>query len=329
MGVSVLVIALVVALVLSLGSGGPLDLRSQGVRQELAAAVAHYAKAPVLHVTGGFSRDGHPYRVDVTIGKSGDSQGTVVAGGTKVEYRSTGGHTYVLAGQDYWASDGPLAAYLAGKWVAGSDTVTDLTTDSMRQSLALLDLVRPGVTFTRRGRATHVNGVPAEPLSDRNGDLYVSTAGPTRFLRMVSSRGYRTADGIADVRVDLDYPASLSVQAPGPVVDRDDPSTLPARYGVVADSFTFGACSAATGCTVSAAVRNNRGPQVGSPTAVFQLTRADGGDLGSCTAAIRPISYNGTETVSCTVSGPAWTAFTHVGGRYQGTVTVRNPFYDG
>lgn len=316
-------------MLLSLGGNGPLNLHAGAARQELAAAVAHHTRAPVVHVTGGFSHDGHPYKIDVTIGKSGDSQGTVTADGTKVEYRYTGGHPYVLAGQEYWTGETRLASFLAGKWVTSPDIGADLTTAGMSRSLALLDLAKPGVTFTKRTRTARVNGVPADVLSDRGGDVYISTAKPTRFLRLVTSPAYRTPDGVTDVRVDLDYPASASVQAPSPVVDTEDPATLPAQYAVEPNSFSFGTCQSSAGCTVSAVVRNRAGPQVGSPTAEFQLTRADGGDLGRCTAAIRAAGHDQTETVSCTVSGTAWAAFTRVGGRYLGTVSVHNPFYDG
>jgi hypothetical protein len=323
-------VALLLALVLSFGYGGPLDLRSQGVRQELAAADANYAGTHALHLAGTFAHDGHPYRVDVRMDKGGDSQGTVVADGRRLEYRYTGGRAYVLAGQDFWApSQGRLASYLAGKWVTSGEALADFTTAGLSRSLALLDLARPGVTFTRRGQATRVNGVPAEPLRDRSGDLYVSTTRPIRFVRLVSSPSYRTPDGITDVRIDLDYPGSARVATPSPAVDTDDLATLPAQYVVEPDSFQFGACATSTGCAVSASVRNRRGPLVGVPTAEFSLTRADGGDLGHCSTPIPAAGHDQVETVGCTVTGTAWAQFSRVGGRYLGTVAVHNPFYDG
>ena len=76
-----LAIALLLAILAGLQGSGPLDLRSAGARQELAAAVAHYARAPVVHETGTFRHDGHSYGVDVTLAKGGDSLGTVVVDG--------------------------------------------------------------------------------------------------------------------------------------------------------------------------------------------------------------------------------------------------------
>lgn len=316
--------------VLGLHGIGPLDLRSHDAQRDLAAALTQYARSPVVHEKGGFRHDGHRYEVDVTIDRGGDSQGTVVADGTKVEVRYASGHPYAMAGQDFWASQGALAGFFAGKWVTGPDALSEFTTAALTRSLSLLDLARPGVTFDRRGQPLRVNGVTAIPLSDRHGSLYVTTAAPRRFVRLVSDPGYRTADGITDVRVDLDYPATLSVKAPSPVVDLDDTSTLPAMYVIDESSVQHaGDCNAGSTCTVSASVTNQRGPQVGGVTADVHLVRDDGSDLGSCSATIRPVGHRQHETFSCSVSGSAWVAFTRVGGRYRAEVTVHNPLYDG
>jgi hypothetical protein len=326
----VLGLALAVLVALGLNGVGPLDVRAQMARQDLAAALDHYGRAPAVHVRGTFSRDGHAYQVDITIARGGDSQGTVVSDGKKVEYRYAGGHGYALAGQDFWAGQGKLAGFFAGRWVTSTDQLSDLTTASLSRSLALLDVVRPGVTFGRVSRTTRVAGVPAVALSDRYGDLYVSTVAPQRFLRLVSSPTYRTADGIADVDVGLDFPPAPSVQPPSPVVSTDDPATLPAQYLVDQGSVQHGRdCDVASTCSVSVAVVNQRGPQVGPATAEVHLVRDDGTALGTCTAPIGPAAHGQSQTVSCTVSGSAWVAFTRVGGRYRADVTVHNPLYDG
>jgi hypothetical protein len=321
-------LALLIAFILGLQGGGGLDLGSRASRQDLAGAADHFATAQVVHVTGSFKHDGHPYQVDVVIARGGDSQGTVTLDGRKLQYRYAGGHTYVMAAQDFWAPQGRLAPFLADKWATSPDLLRQLSTAALSRPLALLDRARSGGAFTR-GPTTRIGGVAAQALSDRKGEVYVSTAAPRRFLRAVSSASYRSADGVTDVRIDLDYPGSLSVQSPSPVVDTEEPATLPAQYVVESDTFDFVSCETSSGCTVSAVVRNHRGPQVGSPTAEFSLTRADGGDLGRCTAAIRPAGFDRVETVSCTVTGSAWVQFARAGGRYLGTVTVHNPFYDG
>jgi hypothetical protein len=326
----VLALALVVLVLLGLNGSGPLDLGSPAAQQDLSAALAHHTKAAAVHEKGVFSRDGHQSVVDITIGKGGDGQGTVVTDARRIEYRYVGGRGYVLAGQDYWSSQGRLAPFFAGRWVTSPSLLTDVSTASLSRSLSLLDVARPGLTFTHLGRPTRIGGVPAVTLSDRSGDLYVSTVAPVRFLRVVSSPTYRTADGVTDVRVDLDYPGAVSVQAPSPVVDTGDASTLPAQY--TADDNSLGHsrdCDVGSTCTLTVAVTNQRGPQMGAPSAELRLTREDGSDLGHCSAPIGAVAYHQSETVSCTVTGRAWVDFTHVGGRYQASVSVHNPFYDG
>jgi hypothetical protein len=323
-------LALALLVALGLNGMGPLDLRQPVARQALAAALDNYGKAPAVHVRGAFSRDGHVFQLDVTIDRDGDSQGTVVSDGKRVEYRYVGSRSYALAGQDYWAGQGKLAPFFGGRWVTSTDELTDLTTPSLSRALALLDVARPGSTFDRVSRTARVGGVPATVLSDRYGDLYVSTAAPRRFLRMVSSPSYRTADGITDVNVDLDFPTAMTVQVPSPLVSTDDPTTLPAQYVVDEASLKHaGDCDSGSTCTISVAVVNQRGPQVGPASADVHLVRDDGGDLGRCTAPIGPAGHGQRLTVSCTVSGAAWVAFTRVGGRYRAEVTVHNPLYDG
>jgi hypothetical protein len=323
-------LALALLVALGLNGIGPLDLRAQVARQDLSAALDRYSNAPAVHVRGAFDRDGHPYQVDVTIDKNGDSQGTVVSDGTKVEERYVGGHAYALAGQDFWSGQGKLAAFYANRWVTSSDQLADLTTPSLSRSLALLDVARPGASFGRVSRTARVGGVAAVVLSDTYGELYVSTAAPMRFLRLVSSPRYRTADGIADIDVDLGFPPAQVVQAPSPLVSTDDPTTLPAQYVVDESSIQHGHdCDVGSTCTISVAVVNQRGPQFGPASAEVHLVRDDGSDLGTCTVAIGPAAHGQSQTVSCTVSGSAWVAFTRVGGRYRAEVTVQNPLYDG
>src|SRR5262249_13526811 len=108
------------------------------------------------------------------------------------------------------------------------------------------------------------------------------------------------------------------------------PATLPAEYAEGQGTLQYGRdCSSAPSCTVSVAVVNQRGPQVEPASVEIHLVKDDGSDLGTCTAPIAPPASRQSEPVSCRVSGPAWTAFTRVGGRYRAQVTVRNPFYDG
>jgi len=312
------------------GGGGPFAIGGPPASQYVGQALDHWAATRVIHETGTFSMDGHRYKLDVTEQRQGDAQGTVTIDDKSVQYRYVGGRTFVLGAQDWWTSrtDPKLSGYLAGKWATTPTEADELSTTTLVRSLSMLDQALPGQSFGQKGAATRVDGVAAVKLSDGSGDVYVSTSRPVRFVRLVSSSSYRTADGVSEVKVDLDYPGSLSVQPPDPVVNTDDPKTLPARYAEEPGSFKFSSCDSASGCTVTATMRNQGGPQVGDPSAEFRLNRIDGGDLGGCTAPIRPVANDQTEDVSCRISGQAWTDFTRAGGRYQGKVTVHNPFYD-
>jgi hypothetical protein len=324
-------IILLLAIVAALGGGNPLDLgSSQSAESLLGQALDHWEKTPVVHETGTFSLDGHRYQLDVTQDRRGAGQGTVVVDGRRAQYRYVGDRTFVLADRDWWTShDQPkLAGFLAGKWTTTPSAAADLSTPSLVRSLSLLDRAIPGHTFTQKGAPTRVGGASAVRLSDPSGAVYVSAAKPVRFLRLVSSATYRTADGVSGISVDLDYPRPVAVQPPAPAVDTADQRTLPARYTQEPGSFKFTNCETASGCTPVATVRNQGGPQVGDPSVEFHLNRVDGSDLGGCTAPIRPIGNDQTEDVSCTVTGPAWASFAHVGGRYQGKLTIHNPLYD-
>jgi hypothetical protein len=309
------------------GFGGP------SPADYLTPALAAFEAAPAVHDTGTFTKDGHEYRVDVARDRSGNSQGTVTLDGTRAQFRNTASRQYVLSDRAFWtsrANDPRLAPYLDGRWVLDFVPVVELSTPNLARAFALLDRVQPGHSFNKKGVATKVNGVPAVPLSDADGVIYVSADRPYRFLRLVSSSRFRTADGVTGTSIDLDYPDGLAVEAPSPVVDTNDPATLPARYNSTANSFKFSSnCSSGgSGCTLTVTVINDRGPQVGDPTADFHLQKPDGSSLGSCTAPIRAVGHNQTEDVSCTVSGSEWTAFTYVGGRFEGSVNLHNPFYD-
>jgi hypothetical protein len=327
----VLVIALIVLIVTALGGPNPLGLgSSQSAESLLGRALDHWTRTPVIHETGSFSLDGHRYELDVTEDRRSDGQGTVAVDGRRVQYRYVSDHTFLLADQDWWANHGQprLAGFVAGKWTTTPEAAVDLSTPVLDRSLNLLDRAIPGHAFTDKGPPTRVGGVPAVRLSDSSGAVYVSTVKPVRFLRLVSSASYRTADGVSAVAVDLDFPPAAAVQVPAPAVDTSDRRTLPAHYTEEPGSFKFASCETPSGCTLATTVRNQDGPQVGEPSVEFHLNRADGSDLGGCTAPIKAVSNDQTEEVSCTVTGAAWVSFTHVGGRYQGKATIHNPLYD-
>src|SRR5262245_41429269 len=200
-----LAIALLLLIVAALGGPNPLDLgSSQSTESLLGQAMEHWDRTPVIHETGTFSLDGHHYELDVTEDRRSDGQGTVGIDGQHAQYRYVAGRTFLLADQGWWTSHGQprLAAFLAGKWTTTAEAAVDLSTPALARSLSLLDRAIPGHAFTQKGAPTRVDGVAAVRLSDSSGAVYVSTAKPVRFLRLVSSASYRTPDGVSGVAVD-------------------------------------------------------------------------------------------------------------------------------
>jgi hypothetical protein len=326
----VLALALAILVVLGMSGMGPWDLRSPEPRQDLSAALSAYAKEPAVHLTGEFTRDSHRHQLDVTLDRGGDGQGSLTVDGHRVQYRSVDGHEYAMADQGFWAAQGALSPYLAGRWVTGPQSLDGLSSAALSRALSLLDGARPGVTFDRITQRTRIGSVPVVDLSDPSGDLYVSTGLSNRFVRVVSRPGYRSSDGVTDIRIDLDYPAPVTVVAPSPAVNTDDPTDLPAEYVLDDTVLVHGSdCDVALRCTVTVRVVNERGPQVQPASAEIHLVRDDGSDLGTCTAPIPAVGAGQGASVSCTVSSAAWVAFTRVGGRYSAQITVHNPFYDG
>jgi hypothetical protein len=328
-GTVVIVMALIVWIVQSGGFG--FGMGGVTADQYLTQAMSHWTAHHVVHETGSFSLNGHRYQLDVTQQlPGGDGQGTVSVDGTSLQYRYAGGSAYVVGPQEWWAGREPkLAAFLAGKWATSQALAEDLSTTTLRRSLTMLDRALPGKTYNQKGGTIRVNGAEAVKLSDSTGDVYVTTGSQSRFVRLVSRPAFRTPDGVSAIRIDLDYPAALTVQPPDQAVDTAVPKTLPARYTLVEGSFKHGTdCDTANRCTLTDTVRNVGGPQVDNPSVEFHLNKADGGDLGGCTAAIRPVANEQTEDVSCTVSGQAWTDFTKVGGRYQVKANLHNPLWD-
>lgn len=296
----------------------------------LAEAAGTTGTAPVVHATGSFVHDGHTFQVDVSESKVGDGQGVVTEDGTKVQFRNAGTSLYLMSTPAFWTprTDARLATYLGGRWVLDSGASFDFSPALLQDALAPLTDVPAGST-TVTTHSARLGSRDALRLTSPHADVYVTTGHPASVLRLVTSTGYRSDAGITDVRLDLDYPATLTVHAPSPAVDPRDPAQLPAQFTVEPNSFRFVNCTTPSGCTMSAVVRNLAGPEVAPATADFQLTKGDGSSLGSCTASIPQVANNQTATVSCTVSSGAWVAFTHVGGQYEGRVTVDNTFYDG
>lgn len=319
---------LVIALLGSLANGG---FGARSADQLATEATRSFTSAQVVHRSGSFTRANHHYTVELSENKRGDAQGFVTQDGVRFELRAVDGRAYVRAGQDYWktTSDAQLARVFDGQWVYSSVVSVDVSEAVLRESLSALSLLDVHGTGLKQGPRTRVGGADALRLTDARGDVYVSASSPVRILRIVTRPGYTTGDGLSDVDLRFDYPSALRVAKPEAFLDPEDPRTLPALFLVEPDSLRFTNCTGTSaGCGLSATVRNRRGQSGGQPRADFHLTRDGGADLGSCSAPIEPVPYDQTEDVSCTVSGPAFTAFQRAGGHINAAIKVYNPIYD-
>jgi hypothetical protein len=308
--------------------GSPLDALTGPSADELASrAFANLASSRVTHLSGSFVNGSRHFSLDCTVSRGGDAQGAVQVDDRAYELLVSGGQTYVR-GQQFWSGYGdPGVARLYGdSWVAlQANGISTLGGPAGPCAVARALPDRP-LQMKREGEA-RIAGTPAVELSDSSGKLYVSSDGQPRLLRMVSGRGYRTPDGSSDLRLDFDYPKQFQVAAPGTFIKPSDPQSFPAHY--LAEGVKIGKCDA-SGCSLSASVRNLAGSPAGQSTATLKLRGGDNSELGSCTVNLPAIAYQQVQDVSCTVSGNAWASFYNASQnrQYFARVTIQNPPYD-
>jgi hypothetical protein len=313
---------------LTAACNSPLEALTGPSPGELAGqAFVSLEQAPATHLAGSFGNAGRTFTIDCTVNRDGEARGSVTVDGRGYQLIVSGGRTYVQ-GQGFWAAFGDAAAarVYGESWVLldanGVNSVGGPASPcSVGRSLGnrRLQLKKDG--DARVGRQSAVQ------LSDSSGRLYLSTEKQPRVLRILSARGYRTPDGSSDLKLDFSYPPRADLLAPGAFVDPADPRTFPAHYS--AETVTTGRCDA-SGCAITATVRNLAGAPAGRSTATLRLRAADSSDLGSCTADLPAIAYQQTQEVSCTVSGAPWSRFYGASSdrRYFARATIQNPPYD-
>ena len=281
-------------------------------------AATNLTSANVVKVDASFTQVGTRYSMSWQVSRSGALVGTVSFKGSKDDLLSVGGKFWIRTDKAFWDNLGRTDALaqkvLPGNWMVlprGGTVVAPEVPDSA----SLRQLLPTGRTDLTRGAMQTTGGQQTVKLSNSIGDLYVTAAEPTRLIRLVYAPNYTDRIGMSGLDATLSYPSSLQVTAPTAFYDPNDPNTLPGRYSVPNGpdgnpAVTRGRCDA-TGCVYSVKVHNEDGKTGGQATATVKLSKQAGGgdDLGSCTVPIPPIGYNQTETVSCTVTGKAWTNF--------------------
>jgi hypothetical protein len=309
--------------------GSPIEALTGPSADELAAqAFASLDRAPATHLAGVFVNAGRHFVLDCTLRRGGEARGSIEIDGRPYQMLVSGGHTFV-SGQGFWASYGdPKVARLYGDgWVmldaSGVSTLGGLASPcSVGRALR-----EKRFQLKKEDGETRVAGQAAVELSDSSGKLFVSAGKQPRLLRIESARGYRAPDGSSDLRLDFGYPASVEIAPPSAFIDPANPRTFPAHY--VAEGVRIGRCDA-SGCSLTASVRNLAGPPAGQSTATLKLRAADNRDLGGCTVNLPALEYQQAQEVSCTVSGGAWSGFyaSSSDRQYFARATIQNPPYD-
>jgi hypothetical protein len=306
----------------------PLEAFTGPSADELAGrAFAGLDSAPATHLSGSFSNAGRRFTIDCTVNRSGDTQGSVAVDGRAYQLIVSAGRTYVQ-GPGFWAAYGdPTVARLYGQSWALLDANGVNSVGGPASPCSVGRALRNRRFRLKNDGDARVAGQSAIQLSDSSGRLYLTTGQQPRLLRILSARGYRAPDGSADLRLDFRYPPRTTVSAPSAYMDPADPRTYPAHY--VAEAVRIGRCDA-SGCALSATVRNLAGAPAGQSVATLRLRGADNSDLGSCTVELPAIGYQLTQDVSCTVSGAPWTNFLNGSSdrRYFARATIQNPPYD-
>lgn len=294
--------------------------------------------APVWRVVGSFNREGHRIDFDTTH-DGARSSGTASVDGLRLEFREVDSHLYVRAGADFWRTtpDRYLLRVFADRWVrphaSVSSPVFDVTRAgwSVHRPRRLLSQAVPTLSGWSRGEMETLHRVRAARFESARWTVWISTARPLRILR-IASKPLLGEPEPSDVRADLSYPGTPSIEAPASFLDGNDLTSLPAYYQVEPNSFRYGTCDL-SGCEASLGIRNAHGAHVGPPSkALYTLRHLDGAIIASCEAPIPPIAARQVRVVSCRVSGPGWEAYLRGGSEAmkdaKAEFVVTNPLYD-
>lgn len=307
----------------------PLDSLTGTSADQLASqALGNLDAAKVTHTAGGFANGGRRFTLDCTTNHAGEARGTVSVDGRAFEVLVASGRTYVK-GAGFWAAfgDAKVSKLYGDSWVAlqiGSSG----SLAGLGSPCTIGQTLRDRRFQLKKGPTSKLGGRQVVELSDSSGKLYVTPDKPVQLVRIVSSPSYRSPDGSSDIHLDFEYPKQLQLEPPPTFIDPADPKTFPARYSL--EAVKIGKCEA-SGCTVSAAVRNLAGAPAGKSTATFNIRGADGADLGSCGVDLPALDNQQTQEISCTVSGSGWSNFfeNSKDRNYYPRVTIQNPPYDG
>lgn len=331
-----------VASLLLLASCSGLPFVSQSASQLATGAANSWYKDPAFQFKGSLSiSEG---TVDFTVAETSDgsqARGTGSLAGKPFTYLAASSNKY-LKGQSFWQqyysgannqNDNQTEARgFEEKYVKteGNDVATAL------QELGYLggdvsQLSSDASSFKKGGTRT-INGHQATQLTFGGDSFWVAQGNPDQLVGFKAA----TAGQLQNVDVTISSTKVPNVSAPAQSnsVDPYQASTLPAYYQADAEPNNENDCNQ-NSCVLQASITNQGGAPEGTST--VQITAQDldtNANIASCTANIPAIASGQSQTVSCTISGSAWTNWANSQSGdlifFQSTAQViANPPYTG
>jgi len=172
-----------------------------------------------VHINATIDGGGNPVSMDMSLGTTGNCEGSVTSGGYKLDVIAASGAYFLRAPGSYWSTTGVPAdklSLVADKWIAGVDAsqfenFCDLPAMMASLTDGAIDDDEPKVVGT-----DVVDGVPAVKLQVRGDSgtntIYVAASSPHYALKFVSDDGKNTMDFTA-----INQPVTPS--APADAVD--------------------------------------------------------------------------------------------------------------
>ena len=258
--------------------------------------------------------------VDFTVTESSDgnqARGSGTLAGKPFSYVAASSNEY-LQGQSFWQQ------YYSGANDQNDDRITargfeqkyaKATGNDVASALAQLGYLGGDITQLRsdasefkKGGTRTVDGQQATQLSFGGDTFWVAPGSPDQLVAFKAA----TAGQLHDVDVTIASTKIPDVSAPAQsdTVDPSQPSTLPALYQASTSADNNVNDCTPNACLLEVDIYNQGGAPEGTST--VQITAQDldnHANIASCTATIPAIASGQDQTVSCTISGAAWSAW--------------------
>lgn len=306
-----------VASLLLLASCSGLPFVSQSASQLAAGASSSWYKDAAFKFKGSLSTSEGTVNFTVTETADGSqARGTGTLAGKPFTYLAASSNKY-LKGQSFWQqyysgannqnNDETLARGFEDKYAKseGNDVATAL--DELGYLGGDISQLSSDARSFKKGGTRTINGEQATQLTFGGDTFWVAQGSPDQLVGFKAA----TAGQLQNVDVTIAPTKVPNVSAPAQsnTVDPYQESTLPAYYQASAATNNVDDCNQNT-CVLQADIYNQGGSPEGTST--VQITAQDpntNANIASCTATIPAIASGQEQTVSCTISGAAWTTW--------------------